>query len=63
LLVVGTYRPVELAMAQHPLRVLTQELRVAMSLAYLWQQQYKRDEARALLAPVYGWGRVLDLES
>ena len=28
LLVVGTYRPVDLAMAQHPLRALTQELRV-----------------------------------
>src|SRR5215510_10489802 len=27
LLVVGTYRPVDLAMAQHPLRALTQELR------------------------------------
>jgi predicted ATPase len=21
----------------------------------LWQQQGKRDEARALLAPIYGW--------
>ena len=28
LLVVGTYRPVDLAMGQHPLRALTQELRV-----------------------------------
>ena len=26
-----------------------------MSLSRLWQQQGKRDEARALLAPVYGW--------
>jgi predicted ATPase len=26
-----------------------------MSLARLWQQQGKRDEARELLAPVYGW--------
>jgi predicted ATPase len=33
----------------------TLELRAAMSLARLWQQQGKRDEARALLAPVYGW--------
>jgi class 3 adenylate cyclase/predicted ATPase len=31
------------------------ELRAAMSLARLWQQQGKRDEARELLAPVYGW--------
>jgi len=26
-----------------------------MSLARLWQQQGKRAEAQALLAPVYGW--------
>ena len=31
------------------------ELRAAMSLSRLWQQQGKRVEARALLAPVYGW--------
>ena len=31
------------------------ELRAAMSLSRLWQQQGKRAEARALLAPVYGW--------
>jgi predicted ATPase len=31
------------------------ELRVAMSLARLWRDQGKRDEARELLAPVYGW--------
>jgi predicted ATPase len=31
------------------------ELRAAMSLAHLWQQQGKRAEARELLAPVYGW--------
>jgi predicted ATPase len=31
------------------------ELRAAMSLSRLWQQQSKRDEARALLAPIYGW--------
>jgi predicted ATPase len=31
------------------------ELRAAMSLARLWQQQGKRAEARELLAPVYGW--------
>ena len=31
------------------------ELRAAMSLARLWRDQGKRDEARELLAPVYGW--------
>jgi predicted ATPase len=31
------------------------ELRAAMSLARLWQQQGKREAARGLLAPVYGW--------
>jgi predicted ATPase len=31
------------------------ELRAATSLARLWQQQSKRDEARELLAPIYGW--------
>jgi len=31
------------------------ELRAAMSLARLWQQQDKRAEAYDLLAPIYGW--------
>ena len=31
------------------------ELRAAMSMARLWRAQGKRDEARELLAPVYGW--------
>jgi predicted ATPase len=31
------------------------ELRAAMSLSRLWQEQGKRDEAHALLAPLYGW--------
>jgi predicted ATPase len=31
------------------------ELRAAMSLSRLWQHQDKRDEAYALLAPIYGW--------
>ncbi len=31
------------------------ELRAAMSMARLWCDQGKRDEARELLAPVYGW--------
>jgi predicted ATPase len=33
----------------------TWELRAALSLARLWQQQGKRAAARALLAPLYGW--------
>jgi class 3 adenylate cyclase/predicted ATPase len=31
------------------------ELRAAMSLCRLWQQQGKQAEAHALLAPIYGW--------
>jgi predicted ATPase len=31
------------------------ELRAAMSLSRLWQQQGKRAEASELLAPIYGW--------
>jgi predicted ATPase len=31
------------------------ELRAAMSMARLWRDQGRRDEARELLAPVYGW--------
>jgi predicted ATPase len=31
------------------------ELRAAMSLSQLWQQQGRRQEAREVLAPVYGW--------
>jgi len=31
------------------------ELRAAMSLSRLWQQQGKQVEARQLLAPIYGW--------
>jgi class 3 adenylate cyclase/predicted ATPase len=31
------------------------ELRAAMSLARLWQQQGQRDEARELLTPIYSW--------
>jgi predicted ATPase len=30
-------------------------MRAAMSMARLWREQGKRDEARDLLAPVYGW--------
>jgi predicted ATPase len=31
------------------------ELRAAMSLSRLWQQQGKREAAREVLAPIYGW--------
>jgi predicted ATPase len=31
------------------------QLRAAIAMARLWRDQGKRDEARALLAPVYGW--------
>jgi predicted ATPase len=31
------------------------ELRAAMSMARRWRDRGKRDEARELLAPVYGW--------
>jgi predicted ATPase len=31
------------------------ELRAALSLSRLWQQQGKREAARELLAPIYGW--------
>ena len=31
------------------------ELRAATSLARLWRDQGRRDEARELLAPIFGW--------
>ena len=31
------------------------ELRAAMSMARLWRDQGKQQQARELLAPVYGW--------
>jgi predicted ATPase len=31
------------------------ELRAALSLSRLWQQQGQRDQARQLLTEVYGW--------
>jgi hypothetical protein len=31
------------------------ELRAAMSMVRLWRDQGKRDQARDLLAPIYGW--------
>jgi predicted ATPase len=36
-------------------RAKSWELRAAMSLSRLWQQQGKRAAARELLAPIYGW--------
>jgi predicted ATPase len=43
-----------IAIARHQ-QAKSLELRAAMSLARLWQQQGKRAEARELLAPIYGW--------
>jgi predicted ATPase len=43
-----------LAVARHQ-QAKSLELRAALSLGRLWQQQGKRGEARALLAPIYGW--------
>jgi predicted ATPase len=31
------------------------ELRAVMSLSRLWQQQSKKEEARQMLAEIYGW--------
>ena len=31
------------------------ELRATMSLSRLWQQQGRKDEARQMLAEIYGW--------
>jgi class 3 adenylate cyclase/predicted ATPase len=36
-------------------RAKSWELRAAMSMARLWHKQGKREQARDLLAPVYGW--------
>jgi predicted ATPase len=43
-----------LAVARHQ-QAKSWELRAAMSLSRLWQQQGKRAEAYDLLAPIYGW--------
>jgi predicted ATPase len=39
----------------HGQQAKSYELRAAMSLARLWQQQGQRAEASSLLAPIYGW--------
>jgi hypothetical protein len=49
-----TYFKRALAVA-HEQQARSWELRAAMSMARLWCDQGKRDEARDLLAPVYGW--------
>jgi predicted ATPase len=46
------YQALDLARQQ---QAKSWELRAAMSLSRLWQQQGKQAEARALLAPIYGW--------
>ena len=45
-------RALDVARRQHAKSL---ELRAAMSLARLWQQQSKSQEAHDLLAPIYGW--------
>jgi predicted ATPase len=45
-------RAIEVARQQ---RARSWELRAAMSLCRLWQRQGKREEARQLLAEIYGW--------
>jgi class 3 adenylate cyclase/predicted ATPase len=49
-----TYFECALAVARQQ-QAKSWELRTAMSMARLWRDQGKRDEARNLLAPVYGW--------
>jgi predicted ATPase len=45
-------RALAIARAQ---RAKSWQLRAAMSMARLWRAQDKGDEARNLLAPIYGW--------
>jgi predicted ATPase len=49
-----TYFQCALAVARQQ-QAKSWELRAAMSIARLWHDQGKRNEARDLLAPVYGW--------
>ncbi|MEE9569205.1 MAG: hypothetical protein V3W37_07455, partial [Candidatus Binatia bacterium] len=46
------HRSLDLARSQ---QAKSLELRAAMSLGRLWQQQRKREEARELLTKIYGW--------
>ena len=50
--VFGTHSALAVARKQ---QAKSWELGAAMSMARLWRDQGKRDEARDLLAPVYGW--------
>lgn len=45
-------RALTIGRAQHAKSL---ELRAAMSLARLWREHGKRNDARELLAPVYSW--------
>jgi tetratricopeptide (TPR) repeat protein len=45
-------KAIEIARCQ---RAKSLELRAVMSLSRLWQQQGKKDEARQMLAEIYGW--------
>jgi predicted ATPase len=49
-----TYFKRALAVA-HQQQAKSWELRAAMRMARLWRDQGKQEEARELLAPVYGW--------
>ena len=64
LLVLSTYRPVEMLDNGHPLRAVKQELqlhqqceelRATVSLARLWQWQGKKKPARRMLVKIYDW--------
>jgi len=46
------HKAIEIARSQ---QARSWELRVTMSLSRLWQKQGKREEARQLLAEIYGW--------
>ena len=46
------WKAIEIARGQ---QAKSLELRAVMSLSQLWQQQGKQDEARQLLAEIYGW--------
>ena len=50
----GSYFQRALAVARQQ-QAKSWELRAAMSLARLWRDQGKPQQARELLAPVYGW--------
>jgi predicted ATPase len=47
--------PADTATAKKYFRARAWEFRAALSLARLWRDQAKVQQARELLAPVYGW--------